>query len=168
MGGGISVEPFEALLRKVIASPRRSRKLVAQAEPQSRLDKLSPGKRALLALRLAKRPRHRKRGFHRQTAEQRDSFAFHPPAPEAPSSAIGGTLPGFAVSPVRLPGRENRLDEPPFDRIEPLVKTVADAIRPHLTNPYVLFGHSAGAGRELWRSSLRANCGGGINHSRQH
>lgn len=65
--------------------------------------------------------------------------------------------PEVEVCPVQLPGRENRLGEKPFDRVEPLVASLADAVRPYLDMPWVLFGHSNGAliGFELSRA-LRA------------
>ena len=50
-----------------------------------------------------------------------------------------------AVCPVQLPGRENRLDEPMFRRLQPLVQAVADGLTPYLDAPFALFGHSMGA-----------------------
>lgn len=57
------------------------------------------------------------------------------------------------VCPVRLPGRENRLTEPPCTRLAPLVSRLAQALVPLLDLPYVIFGHSMGAliGFELAR-----------------
>jgi medium-chain acyl-[acyl-carrier-protein] hydrolase len=57
------------------------------------------------------------------------------------------------VCPVQLPGRENRFTEAPFDRLEPLVETLAEAVQPLLSLPFALFGHSNGAliGFELAR-----------------
>jgi medium-chain acyl-[acyl-carrier-protein] hydrolase len=49
------------------------------------------------------------------------------------------------VCPVQLPGRENRIAEPAFDRLEPLVEALADAIDGYLDRPFALFGHSNGA-----------------------
>ncbi|MCB0207836.1 MAG: thioesterase [Anaerolineae bacterium] len=46
---------------------------------------------------------------------------------------------------VRLPGRENRLTETPHSRIAPLIEDLTAMLRPHLTVPYALFGHSLGA-----------------------
>jgi medium-chain acyl-[acyl-carrier-protein] hydrolase len=65
--------------------------------------------------------------------------------------------PEVEVLPVQLPGRENRIMEAPFDRLEPLVEALADAVQPYLTLPFALFGHSNGAliGFELART-LRA------------
>jgi len=47
--------------------------------------------------------------------------------------------------PVQLPGREDRLFEPAYDRLAPLVAALARALRPHLDGPYALLGHSMGA-----------------------
>jgi medium-chain acyl-[acyl-carrier-protein] hydrolase len=61
------------------------------------------------------------------------------------------------VCSVQLPGRENRVREPAFERLEPLVEALADAIEEFLDRPFALFGHSNGAliGFELART-LRA------------
>lgn len=53
--------------------------------------------------------------------------------------------PEIAVRRVLLPGRESRLDEPPFRRIADLVDPLCAALEPHLDQPYALFGHSMGA-----------------------
>lgn len=65
--------------------------------------------------------------------------------------------PEVEVCPVQLPGRENRLAEPPFDRMAPLAEALADVVEPLLSLPFALFGHSNGAlvGFELART-LRA------------
>ena len=46
---------------------------------------------------------------------------------------------------VQLPGREDKLLEPPFVRLEPLTEALADALQPHLDKPFAFFGHSMGA-----------------------
>jgi surfactin synthase thioesterase subunit len=46
---------------------------------------------------------------------------------------------------LQLPGRQQRVGEPPFRRMEPLVAALGDVLAPHLDRPYVLFGHSMGA-----------------------
>jgi medium-chain acyl-[acyl-carrier-protein] hydrolase len=49
------------------------------------------------------------------------------------------------VGAVHLPGREGRLREPAFTRIEPLIDAAAAGLRPYLDRPFALFGHSMGA-----------------------
>lgn len=68
--------------------------------------------------------------------------------------------PGVEVTAVQLPGREMRLREPPFDRVEPLVAAIADVLEAAGTleaKPYAVFGHSMGAliGFELVRELRR-------------
>ena len=49
----------------------------------------------------------------------------------------------IAICPVQLPGREYRIMEQPFERLEPLVQKLVEVI-PH-ERPFALFGHSMGA-----------------------
>src|SRR4029077_19602834 len=49
------------------------------------------------------------------------------------------------VCAVQLPGRETRFVEPAFTRLEPLIEALAEQLRPHLSRPFALFGHSMGA-----------------------
>jgi surfactin synthase thioesterase subunit len=53
--------------------------------------------------------------------------------------------PEIAVRRVLLPGRELRLEEPPFRHIADLVDSLCAALEPQLDRPYALFGHSMGA-----------------------
>ena len=53
--------------------------------------------------------------------------------------------PGIEVCPVSLPGREDRLAEPPFTRLKPLVDALARELVPHMSTPTAFFGHSLGA-----------------------
>ncbi|EIE99146.1 thioesterase II family protein [Saccharomonospora glauca] len=46
---------------------------------------------------------------------------------------------------VQLPGRENRMFEPPHERMDTLVPALADNLGPLLEGRYALFGHSMGA-----------------------
>jgi len=64
------------------------------------------------------------------------------------------------VCPVQLPGRANRLKEAPYDRIEPLIETLVQALQPELDLPCVLFGHSLGAliSFELGRALSAIGC----------
>jgi surfactin synthase thioesterase subunit len=48
------------------------------------------------------------------------------------------------VCPVQLPGRGDRLREPPFTKLQPLVQAAAEAIRPYFDMPFAFFGHSMG------------------------
>jgi medium-chain acyl-[acyl-carrier-protein] hydrolase len=63
---------------------------------------------------------------------------------------------------VQLPGREGRVREEPFTRLEPLVASLTDALAQELTElPAAFFGHSMGAlvafetARELRRRGAR-------------
>ncbi|WP_433607234.1 thioesterase II family protein [Dactylosporangium sp. CA-139114] len=49
------------------------------------------------------------------------------------------------VCAVRLPGRENRLDEPHVEELPALLDLLEPALRPVLDRPYVLFGHCSGS-----------------------
>lgn len=53
--------------------------------------------------------------------------------------------PENAVRRVLLPGREWRLEEPPFRHIADLMEPLCAALGPFLDQPYALFGHSMGA-----------------------
>ncbi|WP_437335695.1 thioesterase II family protein [Sorangium sp. So ce394] len=46
---------------------------------------------------------------------------------------------------IKLPGREARLSEPPFDRLTPLVQALATGIERWLERPFAFYGHSLGA-----------------------
>jgi surfactin synthase thioesterase subunit len=49
------------------------------------------------------------------------------------------------VCAVRPPGRESRFREPPYTDLLQLAEAAAEGIRPYLTVPFALFGHSLGA-----------------------
>jgi medium-chain acyl-[acyl-carrier-protein] hydrolase len=65
------------------------------------------------------------------------------------ASAYRGWAPALPfdveVCPVQLPGRESRLREPAFNRPEPLIAALAEALQSHLDLPFAFFGHSMGA-----------------------
>jgi len=72
-------------------------------------------------------------------------------------------LPGVLdICPIQLPGRENRLRESPFTRIQTIVENLASEINPYLDRPYILYGYSLGAlvafelVRELRRRKISA------------
>jgi surfactin synthase thioesterase subunit len=53
--------------------------------------------------------------------------------------------PSVDVRPVQLPGRENRLREQPFRRMDELVLVLTRVLAPMLELPFAFFGHSMGA-----------------------
>ena len=156
----LSVEPFERLLKEVVQKPQPRPSFAghvsAIADP---LEKLSPDKRRLLALRLRK-PTAAGNWFssldERPGAKVR-LFCF-PHAGAGASAFRGWRLPAeIAVCPVMLPGRESRIAETPFDSMAPLVEALSQSVGPHLERPFVFFGHSMGAviAFELARSLRR-------------
>lgn len=54
--------------------------------------------------------------------------------------------PDVEVCPVVLPGRETRLREAAFNRMEQLLGPLCDALSPYADKPMAFFGHSMGAG----------------------
>jgi len=46
---------------------------------------------------------------------------------------------------IQLPGREDRLRDAPFTRVEPLVESLAGHLALEFDKPFALFGHSMGA-----------------------
>ena len=71
--------------------------------------------------------------------------------------ALGALAAGASVCPVRLPGRETRIQETPFESMAELVDALESVITPHLDHPFAFFGHSMGGGIafELARSLRR-------------
>ena len=53
--------------------------------------------------------------------------------------------PEIEVCAVQLPGRENRLNETPFDKLSSLIDALAEVLYPYLDFPFAFFGHSLGA-----------------------
>ncbi len=151
----LSVAPFEAYLEQILRAPRKA--AVARAsdpEPAASLvESLPPEKRRLLALRLRKKSAPPPPGdlwfpaAGSRTEIGRRLFCF--PYAGAGTSAFRswtGVLPSeVTVCPARFPGRESRLAEAPFRRMEPLVNALAQAILPYLDRPFAFFGHSMGA-----------------------
>jgi surfactin synthase thioesterase subunit/glycosyltransferase involved in cell wall biosynthesis len=130
---GLRVGPFESFLEDVLRRPKVGH------VPDQPHQHLSPDRRRLLALRLRNRA---------------PASAWFPGADAVaglrlfwfPHAGGGTTARAFpAICPVRLPGREARIAEAPFERMEPLVAALADAIQPYLARPFAFFGHSMGA-----------------------
>jgi surfactin synthase thioesterase subunit len=117
---------------------------------------LSPEKRKLLALRLRKQSVPAAWFPNAAASRGRRLFCF-PHAGGGASQPL--SLSGWTAVPVRLPGRESRLAEAPFERMGPLVAALADNIESYLEQPFAFFGHSMGAAvafelvRELRRRS---------------
>lgn len=149
---GLSAKPFEEVLFKTLAAPRRALAGVADAGRKSALESLSPEKRRLLALRLKQR-----------TGSSTEGHWFSPAALARPARLrmfcfphAGGGMATFhgwqealgdrvAVCPARFPGRESRASEAPLRRMEELVAALAAALTRRLDTPFVFFGHSMGA-----------------------
>ena len=141
----LSVEPFERYLQDVVAAPRRPRPASAPVE-RSPLDALSPERRRLLALRLAKRaPWFPSLPSDRLARLRLFCFPHAGGGASAYRAWDGRTPVEVAILPARLPGRESRIAERSFDRMAPLVEALGRAIEPHLTAPFAFFGHSMGA-----------------------
>jgi medium-chain acyl-[acyl-carrier-protein] hydrolase len=49
------------------------------------------------------------------------------------------------VCAIQLPGRENRMGEPPLTRFQDLLSVLAEVLPPFLDREYAIFGHSLGA-----------------------
>lgn len=100
-------------------------------------------------------------------------ISFHKPRPKADVRLLcfpyagGGALAyrhwaasmpeTIEVLPVQLPGRERRLREPPYTRLDPLVEAATAGLLPYLDRPFAIFGHSMGAliGLEIARKLRR-------------
>ncbi|HMC59457.1 MAG TPA: thioesterase domain-containing protein, partial [Candidatus Solibacter sp.] len=136
----LNVGSLEEILERVVSRPKIGWASGLPIKTSSA--NLSPDKRRLLALRLRKKA---------------PASAWFPGANEAAGLRVfwfphagGGAaqpvrLPHYATCPVRLPGRESRLAEAPFERMEPLVEALASAIELYTAKPFAFFGHSMGA-----------------------
>lgn len=51
---------------------------------------------------------------------------------------------GIEVCAVQLPGRENRIAEPPFRILSSLIEAMVEALAPYFDVPFAFFGHSLG------------------------
>lgn len=143
----LSVEPFEKLLLGTVRRERRRPELETAAPAGgSPLEKLSPEKRALLALMLKKRTAETWFPCAGPSAGSRlRLFAF--------PHAGGGTSwvrewnvgAGAEVRTARLPGRESRLQEKPLEEMTALVEALGEALQFWTNRPFAFFGHSMGA-----------------------
>ena len=69
------------------------------------------------------------------------------------------------VCPVQFPGRENRMRERAFDRVQPLVEALSNALAGWRDLPFAVFGHSTGAlvAFELARHAARTGVPGPVH-----
>jgi surfactin synthase thioesterase subunit/glycosyltransferase involved in cell wall biosynthesis len=146
----LSVEPFEALLSRTCGVSSDQPKVSPAAVLPS--ESLSSEKRALLALRLRKRA-PASAWFPTAAAIAPPRLFYFPYAGE-----VGP--PAFPACAAVLPGRAARIAEAPFQRMAPLVQSLAAAIERYLVQPFAFLGHSLGAivafelARELRRRNL--------------
>ena len=131
----LSVRPFEALLEQVLANgggttTSHQPPTTSHGDP---MDRLSPDRRKLLALRL-----RRISGAGHVAAGALRLFCFpHAGGGGAAYRAWAESLPrSVAVVPMRTP-RRNTMAE--------LVAALCDSIEAHLDEPFAFFGHSMGA-----------------------
>jgi surfactin synthase thioesterase subunit len=141
----LSVEPFEQLLEGVVR--RGARPVVGQLSglaSRPTLQTLSPDRRRLLALRLRQKAPP-SAWFPGADSTPQPRLFWFPHAGGGTATVSGQALPHFAICPVRLPGRESRLAEAPFERMGALIEALAAAIVPYIAQPFAFFGHSMGA-----------------------
>jgi surfactin synthase thioesterase subunit/glycosyltransferase involved in cell wall biosynthesis len=127
---------------KLLAGGKKSATAVPPPSAKPSLERLSPERRQLLALRL-RRQSPPEAWFPNGAASTAPRLFCFPHA----GGGAGQALPvaGWAAVPVRLPGRESRLAEAPFERMGPLVEALAGHIECYLDRPFAFFGHSMGA-----------------------
>jgi len=148
----LSAGPFEEILLQEARSMAPPVSTPAVVKPEG----LSDDKKRLLALRLRKRAPGSAWFPGIDSVPAPRLFWF----PHAGGGAVTGQAQCIPHVGVRLPGREARLAEAPFERMAPLVDALAAAIEPYTAQPFAFFGHSMGAvvafelARELRRRGL--------------
>jgi surfactin synthase thioesterase subunit len=140
----LSVAPFEALLGRIAQRDVASANREIGVPRVASHDALSPDKRRLLALLLRKRAPAAAWLPGGESAQGSRLFCF-PYAGGGAAAFAGWRLARVAVCPIRLPGRESRTAEAPFERLGVLVESLAAAIEAYLDRPFAFFGHSMGA-----------------------
>jgi surfactin synthase thioesterase subunit/glycosyltransferase involved in cell wall biosynthesis len=144
-----SVDPFEALLEQNTSTSHQP-PATSHGELRSPLDRLSPDRRKLLALRL-----RRIAGAGHLASGALRLFCFpHAGGGAAAFRAWAERLPrSVAVMPMRTPRRKNMAE---------LVAALCDSIQTYVHEPFAFFGHSMGAAVafELARLLRRRNLPG--------
>lgn len=144
----LTAEPFEQYLLDLCARPQRRR-----AEGSKGPVQLSPEKLKLLALRVKHRADPANKWFpllEHAKPDQHLLICFpHAGAGTVETRHWARLLPGMAVCPVRLPGRETRTGETPYQGMRELIAelgpTFVREVLPRSTQ-FSFFGHSMGAG----------------------
>jgi len=148
----LNVHPFEGVLEDLLRRPKRG--VLVSRTYHHPLEDLSDDKKKLLALRLKKRGAVHDRagnrwfvGPPRNSPQQLRLFCFpYAGAGTLPYKSWEVSLRDVAtVTSIRLPGREDRLNEPPIESMTELVRILAGEIEPLLDGPFAFFGHSMGA-----------------------
>jgi surfactin synthase thioesterase subunit len=137
---------LETLIHQPKAAPR----------PALRVDSLSPAKRRLLELRVARSKWFSAADF---TSTARLRLFYFPHAGGTSQVNLRKFMgPEIDLCPVRLPGRESRSTDAAFTEMRALIEALTPAIAPHLQKPFAFYGHSMGAGIafELCRALRRA------------
>ena len=139
----LTVDRFEAYLEALIQKPK---KIFDTG--------LSGDKKRLLALRLKQHS-----WFPKCHADRSPRLLCFPYAGSGALVYRDWTLPGFAICPAQLPGREDRASEQALERMDDLIAGLLEAARLLVNSGTVFFGHSMGAGIafELARALRRAN-----------
>jgi surfactin synthase thioesterase subunit/glycosyltransferase involved in cell wall biosynthesis len=133
--GRLNAGAFEKILAEVSQRPlSEGRSSGVQREDKT----LSDEKKKLLGIMLRKRAPAASWFPGIEVANVPRLFWF-------PHAGGGTNVPVPGTAPVRLPGREARLAETPFERMAPLVEALANAIEGYLDRPFAFFGHSMGA-----------------------
>jgi surfactin synthase thioesterase subunit/glycosyltransferase involved in cell wall biosynthesis len=127
---------------KLLAGGKKEAAPVPAPAARPSLESLSPEKRKLLGLRLRKQSVPAAWFPTAETSAAPRLFCF-PHAGGGAGQPLA--LSGWTAVPVRLPGRESRLAEAPFERMGPLVAALAGQIDGYLDQPFAFFGHSMGA-----------------------
>jgi surfactin synthase thioesterase subunit/glycosyltransferase involved in cell wall biosynthesis len=156
--------PFLDLLQQLMSQPLRRQAISRQAKAPTVLDRLTPERRALLALRLKQ---------NAAAPIKRDLFVVNDDDVAAIKLfcfpyAGGGTTTYRSwrnqlkdlvqIVAAQLPGREARASETPYPDLATAIEDLAIHIRPLMQPDTVFFGHSMGSGlafeliRELRRT----------------
>jgi surfactin synthase thioesterase subunit/glycosyltransferase involved in cell wall biosynthesis len=131
---------FEEILQSALLREKRAKALSGNRAPEA----LSPERRKLLALRLRRKASAASWFPGIDAAAARRLFCF-PHAGGGASAGPPDDLPAWGIVRVRLPGRESRLAEAPFERMGALVTALANAMEAYLDRAFAFFGHSMGA-----------------------